>query len=120
MLEQDPTKLPDTEVANKLRARQTTQALRNILYQMVNESSKPPESRNPISTQPIQRALISRFSGGRSQEDAEEFFTHLLNEVSDSFSGHSGSPPPSKESKLRLGAIRQPVCAAAQSKPAHA
>jgi hypothetical protein len=104
MLEQDPTKLPDTEVANELRARQTTQALRNILYQMVNESSKPPESRNPISTQSIQRALISRFSGGRSQEDAEEFFTHLLNEVSDSFSGHSGAPAP-----LQTQAWRNPA-----------
>jgi ubiquitin C-terminal hydrolase len=94
MLEQDPAKMPDTEVANESKARQTTQALRTILCQMVNESSKPPESRIPISAQPIQGALISRFSGGRSQEDAEEFLTHLLNEVSGSFCGNLGGAPP--------------------------
>ena len=94
MLEQDPSKLPDTEVANELRTRQTTQALRTILAQMVNESSKQSESRIPISAEPIQGALTSPFSGGRSQEDAEEFLTSLLNAVSDSFSGNFGGLPP--------------------------
>ena len=102
MLEQDPTKLPDTAVANELRTRQATQALRTILGQMVNECSKPPDSRIPINTQPIQGALISPFSGGRSQEDAEEFLTYLLNAVSDSFSGNFLAP-------LQSQAWRNPV-----------
>jgi len=72
-------------VENNARICQTTHALRSILAQMVIEGSRPSDStraRIVINTLPMQSALNSRFSGGTSQEDAEEFLTYLLNEVS--------------------------------------
>jgi uncharacterized UBP type Zn finger protein len=85
MLSIDPAKFLDTAVENNARISQTTNALRSILAQMVVESSRPSDStraRIVINTLPVQSALNSRFSGGTSQEDAEEFLTYLLNEVS--------------------------------------
>jgi ubiquitin C-terminal hydrolase len=81
----DPTKLPVTTVENNVSICQTTNAVRSILAQMVIEGSRLPDStpaRIVINTQPVQSALKSRFSGGTTQEDAEEFLTYLLNEVS--------------------------------------
>ena len=85
MLSIDPAKFLDTAVENNARICQTTNALRSILVQMVVESSRPSDStraRIVINTLPVQSALNSRFSGGTLQEDAEEFLTYLLNEVS--------------------------------------
>jgi hypothetical protein len=48
MLLLDPTKFPDTQGS---QAGKVTNALQNILAQMVNERGKPPISRRSISTQ---------------------------------------------------------------------
>jgi len=85
MLSIDPAKFLDTSVENNARICQTTNAVRSILAQMVIEGSRLSDStpaRIVINTQPVQSALKSRFSGGTTQEDAEEFLTYLLNEVS--------------------------------------
>ena len=88
MLLLDPTKFPDTQ------AGKVTNALQNILAQMVNERGKPPSSRRSISTEPMQAALNSIFSRGTLQQDVEEFVTYILNEVSDvgNFNGTRKNP----------------------------
>ena len=83
MFEQDPTQLPPLTDKNQLKARKATNMLCNLLAQMVEVSSAP-EGRRSISTLSCQGALDKRFNGGRSQEDAEEFLSSLLNTVLES------------------------------------
>ena len=83
MLEQDPKQLPPLTDLNKLKAREATNVLCNLLAQMVGVSSAP-QVRRSISTLSCQGALDARFNGGKSHEDAEEFLSFLLNTLLES------------------------------------
>ena len=83
MLEQDPKQLPPLTDLNKLKAREATNELCNLLAQMVGVSSAP-QVRRSISTLSCQGALDARFNGGKSHEDAEEFLSFLLNTILES------------------------------------